>query len=133
MAAVDTLLLEDTRRLARALAQRAVEGQSLFSCATDPMRANAVAEHLVNVWKVAHDIVTARGGQFVAILQPAAYIGKPRVDHITEDLDSRGALGDQFRAVCSISSQSAARFRAPRLPALPFRLVAALMARESDV
>jgi hypothetical protein len=99
VAAVDTLLLEDTRRLARALAQRAVEGQSLFSCATDPARANAVAEHLVNVWRVAHDIVTARGGQFVAILQPAAYIGKARVDHIAEDLNSRGALGDQFRAV----------------------------------
>ncbi|MFP8875207.1 MAG: hypothetical protein VCB42_11935, partial [Myxococcota bacterium] len=71
-----------------------------FTCKGDPERSRAVARTLVNNWRIAHDLVTARGGTFVAVLQPAAFIGRPNVNHIQRDLDSRWkVLGEQVQAI----------------------------------
>src|SRR5207248_2223278 len=49
-----------------------------FQCATNPAVADQAAQGLVGVWRIAHDIATARGITFVAILQPNIYTGRAR-------------------------------------------------------
>jgi len=44
---------------------------------------------------MAHEIVTNRNGVFLAVLQPAAYIGKPRTDHLELDKE----LGKNFHEI----------------------------------
>jgi poly-D-alanine transfer protein DltD len=46
-------------------------------------------------WEIAHEIVTARNGKFLAVLQPAAFIGHPKTDHLKLDEE----LGKNFQAV----------------------------------
>jgi|GEM_PF-523567 len=66
-------------------------------CDTDAERAQQVAEALVANWEVAHDLAEARGVEFMAVLQPVAYLGEPRIDHIRPSLTAE--QGDQYRAV----------------------------------
>jgi hypothetical protein len=66
----------------------------LYNCVGEE-KGKDVARMLVETWEMAHTLVTSRGGKFIAILQPASYIGTPRVDH----LELNPELGDNFRAV----------------------------------
>lgn len=66
-------------------------------CDTDPERAQQVAEALVANWELAHSLAEARGVEFMAVLQPVAYLGEPRIDHIRSGLTAE--QGDQYRAV----------------------------------
>lgn len=58
-------------------------------------KGKSVASMLIKNWEMAHELVTSRGGKFVAILQPVAYMGSPRLDH----LELNKELGDNFRFV----------------------------------
>lgn len=58
---------------------------SPYDCLTNPAKAEQIAEMMIKNWEMAHEIVTARGGRFIAILQPIAFVGKPRTDHLTLD------------------------------------------------
>jgi hypothetical protein len=58
-----------------------------YDCDDAPEKALRVAEALLHTWQIAHDIVTAQGGTFLAILQPHAFAGSPRVDHLVGYLD----------------------------------------------
>ena len=51
-------------------------------CDKSKDRAQKVTKTLVNNWEIAHDIAQARGIKFFAILQPVAFIGKPKLDHL---------------------------------------------------
>jgi hypothetical protein len=44
---------------------------------------------------MANELVTSRGGKFIAILQPVAYVGSPRLDH----LELNAELGNNFQFV----------------------------------
>jgi hypothetical protein len=68
---------------------------SPYDCISTPGKAEEIAEILMKNWEMANEIVTKRGGRFIAILQPAAYIGKPRTDHLNLDKD----LGRNFAEV----------------------------------
>jgi hypothetical protein len=67
-----------------------------WACDRDPVRAERVAETLVRNWELAKLLVESRGGRFYAFLQPVAYVGNPRLDHLEIDHQGEGA---QFRAV----------------------------------
>lgn len=54
-------------------------------CAEDPDRARAVAISLLNSWITTMEMVKAYGGRFVAVLQPAAYVGTPKIDYLPLD------------------------------------------------
>lgn len=54
-------------------------------CAEDPDRAQAVAKSLLDSWLTTMEMVKGYGGQFVAVLQPAAYLGTPTTDHLALD------------------------------------------------
>lgn len=66
-----------------------------YVCAQDPERADRVAETLLRNWEIAHRLVTGAGGRFHAFLQPVAYLGAARVDHLDLSSDAE----DQFQAV----------------------------------
>lgn len=56
-------------------------------CQDNPAYAEKVAMTLVNNWKLAKQIANFRGAEFLAILQPVASLGKPRIQYITEEFD----------------------------------------------
>jgi hypothetical protein len=58
---------------------------SPYDCLRTPGKAEEIAEMMMKNWEMANEIVTARGGTFIAVLQPAAFIGKPRTDHLKLD------------------------------------------------
>jgi hypothetical protein len=70
---------------------------SPYDCATNPEKAEQIAEMMIKNWEMANEIVTKRGGRFIAVLQPAAFIGNPKTDHLQLDND----LGENFKAIYS--------------------------------
>lgn len=54
-----------------------------------------VASIIMENWEMANELVTSRGGKFMAVLQPVSYIGSPRLDHLQLDPE----LGANFRFV----------------------------------
>ncbi|MBX2966271.1 MAG: SGNH/GDSL hydrolase family protein [Cyclobacteriaceae bacterium] len=54
-----------------------------------------VAKILMQNWEMANELVTSRGGKFIAVLQPVAYIGSPQLDHLKLNEE----LGDNFQFV----------------------------------
>lgn len=53
-----------------------------YLCDNSLERAQRVAESIVNNWEIAHDLAEARGIKFLAILQPVAYVGNPKLTHL---------------------------------------------------
>lgn len=54
----------------------------LYDCLSDPSKAEAIADFMIKNWEMAHELVSGNGGRFIAILQPAAFVGNPRTDHL---------------------------------------------------
>jgi hypothetical protein len=69
------------------------------SCSKDPTRAEAVAELIVRNMEIGHALAASYGGQFYAFLQPSAFVGKPRIDHLSLDTPVRVIQRQQFEAV----------------------------------
>jgi hypothetical protein len=68
---------------------------SPYNCLSEPGKAEEIADIFMKNWEMANEIVTARGGKFIAILQPAAFVGSPNTNHLTLDPD----LGNNFSEV----------------------------------
>jgi hypothetical protein len=76
-----------------------------YACHDDPERAQQVAATMLRIWESADVLVNHWGGRFYAFLQPVAYLGQPRLDH----LDLPRLLGaEQFRSVYPIIQEKAA-------------------------
>lgn len=71
------------------------EENSPYDCLSNPKKAEQIADIVMKNWELANEIVTKRGGRFIAILQPAAFVGNPRTDHLKLDEE----LGNNFREV----------------------------------
>ncbi|MFT4739255.1 MAG: hypothetical protein ACI83B_000285 [Sediminicola sp.] len=54
----------------------------LYDCDSNPEKVQAIADFMISNWKLAHEIVTARGGDFIAVLQPIAFVGSPNTSHL---------------------------------------------------
>lgn len=67
---------------------------SLYDC-VDSEKGRLIAEMMLRNWEMAHELVSNRGGTFIAILQPVSFIGSPKLDYL--DLDNE--LGKNFREV----------------------------------
>jgi len=93
--AADELVMPLVRRVRRVL-RLDRPPKDAWACDRDPARAEQVAETLVRNWELARLLVEAWGGRFHAFLQPVAYVGAPRLDHLAIDHAGEGA---QFRAV----------------------------------
>jgi hypothetical protein len=68
---------------------------SPYDCHEDPAKAERIARVLLSDWLLAKQLVESGGGEFVAVLQPQAYGGTSRLDHLKLD----GSLGRQYEAV----------------------------------
>jgi hypothetical protein len=69
------------RTLAR-IAPSARAGNSGYDCHTNEAKRKQIAAALVMDWMLARQMVEAKGGRFVAVLQPIAFFGTPRLDHL---------------------------------------------------
>lgn len=83
------IFVEDILKVIQKVTYRSTSGNSLYDCAGNPIKAEAIAEMMMKNWEMAHEIVTRRNGQFIAILQPAAFIGVPKTDHLQLDDELR--------------------------------------------
>lgn len=81
------------------------ENAQSASCSNDPARAEAVAELIVRNMEIGHALVSSYGGKFYAFLQPSAYVGKPRIDHLNLDAPDRLIQRQQFDAVYPLVQQ----------------------------
>ena len=70
-----------------------------YVCASDNEKARYVASSLVNIWSQAQAIAYANGDKFLAVLQPVAFIGDPKLDHINLDSPLHNNLKREFNAV----------------------------------
>jgi hypothetical protein len=89
------LFLDNILKITSKFSQSSKEKESPYDCVSNPAKADQIAEIMIRNWEIAHDLVTQRNGKFIAVLQPAAYIGKPRTDHLKLDED----LGQNFQAI----------------------------------
>lgn len=89
------IFIEDILKVVRKMTVDSNTNSGLYNCAGNPEKAEAVAEIMMKNWEMAHEIVTRRNGKFLAILQPAAFIGNPRKDHL--ELDEE--LGKNFEEI----------------------------------
>ncbi|HEY8934169.1 MAG TPA: SGNH/GDSL hydrolase family protein [Cyclobacteriaceae bacterium] len=67
----------------------------LYNCLGEKGKAEEIADIMIKNWEIAHELVTNRGGKFIAVLQPAAFVGKPKVDYLKLDEE----LGKNFANV----------------------------------
>lgn len=65
--------------------QQGTSPQSAYNCVTDRTKAKSIASMMISNWEMAHDLVEARGGRFIAILQPSAFTSKTRKEHLKLD------------------------------------------------
>lgn len=77
------------------------------NCHLKPDKARLIATALVQDWQVAKSLVEGYCGQFVAILQPNAYVGSPRLDHL-QKVESDEQLRLQISAVYPVVRQEMA-------------------------
>ena len=92
---VSKIFFDDILKVVHKVTYKPTPENSPYDCLSTPGKAEEIAEIMMKNWELAHEIVTARGGKFIAILQPAAFIGKPKTDHL--ELDEE--LGKNFQAV----------------------------------
>jgi hypothetical protein len=92
---VAKVFIEDILKLIQKLTYRPGPDNSPYDCVSNPEKAEAIAEMMMKNWEMAHEIVTNRNGAFLAVLQPAAFIGNPRTDHL--ELDEE--LGKNFQQI----------------------------------
>jgi hypothetical protein len=91
------VFIEDILKVIHKFTYKPTPENSPYDCTTNPVKAEAIAEIMMRNWELAHEIVTRRKGKFLAVLQPAAFIGNPRTDHLKLDDE----LGKNFEAIYS--------------------------------
>lgn len=89
------LFYDDILKVIHKFTYKPTPGNSPYDCASNPEKAEQIAEMMMKNWELAHEIVTNRKGKFVAFLQPAAFIGNPKTDHLKLDEE----LGKNFNEI----------------------------------
>lgn len=89
------IFIEDILGVIQRAAYQGGNEEAAYDCTSNAAKADAIAEMMMKNWELAHEIVTKRNGTFIAVLQPAAFIGNARTDHLT--LDEQ--LGKNFHEI----------------------------------
>jgi hypothetical protein len=112
--ATKTLLFTRTQQLVDRLVREEDESEGglpddFFDCDDDPVKARAVAGTLLANWQHARAIGTVEGFEFIGILQPVAYVGTPRLDHLPGlTSDDPRQLAPQYEAVYPLVQEAIA-------------------------
>jgi hypothetical protein len=91
----EKVFYQNILRATHKLTYKPGSNNSPYDCISKPGKAEEIAEMLMKNWEMAHEIVTNRNGKFIAVLQPAAFIGNPKTDHLKLDED----LGRNFKEI----------------------------------
>ncbi|MBT1697401.1 SGNH/GDSL hydrolase family protein [Fulvivirgaceae bacterium PWU4] len=89
------IFVENTMKVIHKFTYKPTPDNSPYDCLSNPGKAEQIASMMMKNWEMAHEIVTNRGGAFIAVLQPAAFVGKPRTEHLQLDEE----LGKNFREI----------------------------------
>lgn len=81
--------------------------QSGYDCDLNPKKSKFIALSLVKTWEQASWLAKANGDEFIAILQPVAFIGNPSLSHLDLSNADSVALKKQYEAVYPIIRQIA--------------------------
>lgn len=92
--AVD-IFIENIVKLIQVKTYKPSPDKSPYDCVSNPEKAEQIAAMMIRNWEIANEIVTSRNGKFLAFLQPAAFIGNPKTDHLTLDEE----LGRNFQEI----------------------------------
>jgi hypothetical protein len=103
------LFISNILGVVRKVTHKPTAEDSPYDCVSNPDKAEQIAEMMVKNWEMANEIVTKRGGRFIAVLQPAAFIGNPKTDHLQLDKD----LGENFQAIYKRIHQKIAERKHP--------------------
>lgn len=91
------IFLENIVRLTGRMSK--AKKESPYDCLSTPGKAEEIAEIMMKNWELANEIVTARGGKFIAILQPALFVGNPRADHLPPDEDFKNNFAEVYKHI----------------------------------
>lgn len=89
------VFIDDTWNVIQKITYRPAPGNSPYDCISNPAKAESIADMMIKNWEMAHELVINRGGRFIAVLQPAAFVSHPRTDHLELDED----LGENFKEI----------------------------------
>ena len=64
------------------LVDSGVPAADVYNCHLDGAKADLIARNLVSDWINARLIVEARGGTFIGVLQPVAFVGSPNISYL---------------------------------------------------
>jgi hypothetical protein len=103
------IFVEDIIMVIQKATYRPTPENSPYDCISEPGKAENIAEIMMKNWEMAHEIVTLRNGQFIAVLQPAAFIGNPKTDYL--ELDEE--LGKNFKEVYRLLKEKIAARKHP--------------------
>ena len=95
---LNKIFTENIFRMVRRNSAKA-DKASAYDCLSNPEKAEAIAEMFMMNWELAHEIVTQRGGKFIAFLQPAALVGNPRTDHLDLDENLKANFADVYKRI----------------------------------
>lgn len=79
--------------------------ESSLRCRDSAVRAETVASTMIENWRIARDIVRARGGKFLAVLQPVSYVGNAKIDHLDDSLYRPDSAEDFWRVYAEIKKK----------------------------
>ncbi len=90
-------LLDLTTEINKTQTLRKWQGECFtFDCPCDTVKVDEIAASLLHTWELAHDLVTAHGGVFTAVLQPVVFEGNPKTSHLGKDLDKPFGIAPSF-------------------------------------
>ena len=88
-----------------------VDHEDFYNCDANPEKTKMVATFLVSTWEQSQWLAERHGDNFLAILQPVAFVGSPNLEHLNPDnvpnIVSHAVLGSQYHAVYPLVKKEA--------------------------
>tara|TARA_B100000989_G_C19511398_1_gene459254 strand:- start:131 stop:1246 length:1116 start_codon:yes stop_codon:yes gene_type:complete len=73
--------------------------KDVYNCDVDNLKANNVANSLIETWNMASKLVESYGGTFTAVLQPVAYYGNSDYGYLQLDKSIDRTLRNQYKNI----------------------------------
>ena len=102
------------KRITKLMCKKKINVDKLYICDNNEFRAKEIASSLVKTWKVAFNIALANDDNFVAILQPVAFTGTSKVNHLNLNSDINKEIGKQYKILYPLIKEYA------KISKLPF-------------
>lgn len=78
-----------------------IENNNFYNCFNNKAKAKRIAIQMLELWRNTKILANKKGYKFVGILQPVAFIGNPKLNHLSNLEKTRPGLSKEYRAVYS--------------------------------